>query len=96
MSKILIKAEPRETIRKRVNQLRNEGLLPGVLYGGGKTIAVIQMPAHETSLSMRGVFDDQTPLTLELEGKVYNVVAKDVQRHPLRREIVHIDFQTID
>lgn len=95
MENLVIKAEPRTTVRKGLKALRREGLLPGVLYGGGKPIAVVQMPAHETTYALRHV-TGSTLIDLDVVGKVHKVLVREIQRHPTRDYFIHIDFQEVD
>jgi large subunit ribosomal protein L25 len=72
-------------------RLRREGLVPGVIYGGGEN----QNFAFKVdALSLRKLLADGAAL-LDLEidgGRTRPVIVKDQQNHPVRDEIVHIDF----
>ena len=93
MAKIVLKAENRTTIRRQLGPLRREGFIPAVVYGKGKAVANVQLSAHETILTLRDV-SPSTVVDLDVEGKIYKVRVQDIQRHPVRSEIVHIDFIT--
>lgn len=93
MANIVIKAENRTTVRRQLGPLRRQGFIPGVVYGKGKAVANVQLPAHETMLTLRDVSPTMV-VNLDVEGKIYKVRVQDIQRHPVRPEIVHIDFIT--
>ena len=78
-----------ETGSRAARRLRREGLIPGVVYGGGDCTAV-RINARELRsalLASSAVID----VTIE-GGKSRPVIVKDQQHHPVRDEIVHIDL----
>jgi large subunit ribosomal protein L25 len=82
-------AERPETGSRHARRLRREGLIPGVVYGGGDCTAV-RIDARELRsalLASSAVID----VTIE-GGKSRPVIVKDQQHHPVRDEIVHIDL----
>lgn len=94
MSDITLKAELRDTVRKQLGPLRKQGLLPGVIYANGETVAVVQLPAHETAMTLRHMHRSDI-FNLDVSGTVYRVKVQDIQRHPVRLEVVHIDFMKV-
>ena len=83
-------AEKRALIGKQVRQLRRAGLVPAVLYGHRDPIS-LQLNALQTALALRDAADNAI-VDLDVEGQVYTALVRDVQRHPTRRDILHIDF----
>jgi large subunit ribosomal protein L25 len=82
-------AERPETGSRAARRLRREGVIPGVVYGGGDCTAV-RIDARELRsalLASSAVID----VTIE-GGKSRPVIVKDQQHHPVRDEIVHIDL----
>jgi large subunit ribosomal protein L25 len=78
-----------ETGSRAARRLRREGLIPGVVYGGGDCTAV-RINARELRsalLASSAVID----VTIE-GGKSRPVIVKDQQLHPVRADIVHIDL----
>ena len=78
-----------ETGSRAARRLRREGLIPGVVYGGGDCTA-IRINARELRsalLASSAVID----VTIE-GGKSRPVIVKDQQLHPVRSDIVHIDL----
>src|SRR3712207_4780177 len=81
--------ERADTGSRAARRLRREGLIPGVVYGGGDCTAV-RIDARELRtalLSSSAVIDLQVG-----GGKARPVIVKDQQHHPVRNEIVHIDL----
>lgn len=75
-----------------VNRLRRQGLVPGVMYGSS-TPKNVTINAHEFMQLMRKHASDNLMLDLEIEGVgSHKVLIREVQRHPLRAEPVHVDF----
>ncbi len=70
-------------------RLRREGLVPGILYGGGSETRHFQVDERElrTVLVHGGALID-----VELAGKATPVVIKDQQRHPVRGQVIHLDL----
>jgi large subunit ribosomal protein L25 len=88
-----INAEPRDDAGKGASRrLRRAGRVPAIVYGGGH-------PAEAVTLSHNFVVraaDDEAfythILNLNADGKSNKVVVRDVQRHPSKPEILHLDF----
>jgi large subunit ribosomal protein L25 len=92
MEKVIVEANERKTINKRSrNSLRNEGRVPGVLYGS----RMEPIPIDVTRLEINPlVFTAKTNLiSLKLDGhEEYECVIKDVQFDPVTDEVVHFDL----
>lgn len=90
-----LKVAPREDFGSRTSRrLRRDGLVPGVVYGGGADARPFQVAEREVrSLLAEGaaLFD------LEIEGaKAVPVVVKEQQLHPVRGSLQHIDLQEVN
>ncbi len=88
---ILLIAEQRTERGSRPSgRLRRAGKVPAVVYGlGGDTVAVT-VPGHELSHILAG--GANVLITLELGGDHQLALARQVQRHPTRGSLVHVDF----
>jgi large subunit ribosomal protein L25 len=89
-----LKAAPREDFGSRGSRrLRREGLVPGVVYGGGseaRSFQVAEREARAVLSSGQALFD------LEVEGsKSVPVVVKEQQHHPVRGNLQHLDLQEV-
>jgi large subunit ribosomal protein L25 len=76
-------------------RLRHEGLVPGIIYGGGKDPAKISVVHHELVHEMEREAFFSSILTLRVDGSEEPVVLKDMQRHPVKPFVMHVDFQRI-
>jgi large subunit ribosomal protein L25 len=78
-----------ETGSRASRRLRREGLIPGVLYGGGDCTAV-RIDARELRTALLA---SSAVIDVSIEGgKSRPVIVKEQQHHPVRDEIVHIDL----
>ncbi|WP_017256893.1 50S ribosomal protein L25/general stress protein Ctc [Pedobacter arcticus] len=90
MKSIAISGSPRENVGKRdAKELRYEGKVPAVLYGGKEQIHfAIDAPALRDLVYTPEVNFAE----LNIDGKKFNAIMQDIQFHPLTEKIVHIDF----
>ncbi len=90
MNTIAISGSPRENVGKRdAKELRYEGKVPAVLYGGKEQFHfAIDAPALRDLVYT----PDVNFVELNIDGKKTNAILKDIQFHPLTEKIVHIDF----
>ncbi|MFA5882894.1 MAG: 50S ribosomal protein L25 [Acidimicrobiia bacterium] len=88
---VVLIAEPRSDRGSGpAGRLRREGRLPAVVYGLGGDAAAVTVPAHDLNLILaKGV---NSLITLRIEGKDELALARQVQRHPVRNELLHVDF----
>ncbi len=88
-----IKAEPRTTERKSdVKNVRNSGLIPGIIYGAGKEGIMISLPEIAFLKLVKKSIGEVAIFDIELEGKNYKTFLKDQQIHPVTRKFRHLDF----
>lgn len=69
---------------------RRDGQVPGVLYGHGIDPVHLNLHGHQLTMALRQGLN--TLLTISVDGKDELALAKDVQVHPLRRVIQHVDL----
>jgi large subunit ribosomal protein L25 len=88
-----LKASARDRVGKgAARALRREGLLPAVIYGDKKPALPITIPVKETTLTLhKGGFTAQIG-TIDIDGEKHQVIAKDYQLHPVRDDVLHVDF----
>jgi len=95
--KITMVAEKREKQGSGASgRLRSTGLLPCIIYGGGKEGEMVQVNEHEFTQLMHHHASESLLVQLDLEGKKREVLVKAVQHHPVTTKILHVDFQEID
>lgn len=72
---------------------RRAGLVPAVVYGHGGEPVHVDVPGHDLFLIVRG--NKNALVELKLDGKSQLVLVKDVQRHPVSRNLLHADFLAV-
>ncbi|MGC8627694.1 MAG: 50S ribosomal protein L25 [Acidimicrobiales bacterium] len=95
MAEITLVAEAERTTGSRPSRrLRNAGRVPAVLYGHGMKPLAVSVDARElrSALSSHGL---NRALNLEVGGTNHLVMARELQRHPVRRTLTHVDFQVV-
>jgi len=77
-------------------RLRRSGKLPGILYGANQDAQVIELDHSAIMLQLRHEAFHASILTMNIDGTKQNVLLRDIQMHPWKREVLHIDFQRVD
>jgi large subunit ribosomal protein L25 len=95
---IILQADERTIKGKQVGALRREGILPGIIYGKvGKKILdpiLIQMDLHDAS-KIINTLTGSSLVRVEVEGKQYPVVVREVQKDIIYGTLRHIDFLAV-
>ena len=73
-------------------RLRHEGLVPGIIYGGGKDPEMFSTKHNELIQHLDHEAFYSHILTVNVDGKAQKVVLKDLQRHPAKPFILHLDL----
>lgn len=76
-------------------RLRHAGLVPGILYGGNQSAQAIELNHNELYQRMKQEAFHASILTMNLDGSTLQVLLRDVQMHPHRIQIMHVDFQRV-
>ena len=78
-------------------RLRHAGSVPAIVYGGGKLGPVsIQMQHKDVYMASQNEWFYSAILDLSLDGDVQKVLLRDMQRHPFKQQILHLDFLRIN
>ncbi len=95
MDKLSLKLEPRTITGKKVKSLRKTGLVPASICGKGVQSESFQLDAREFGLVYRRV--GRTGLIdLQLPGGTQSAFVRQVQRHPVSQQFLHVDFRIVD
>ena len=86
----------RQTGSPSSRRLRAADQIPGVLYGLGMEPVILTVARRDLRVALSGPAGTNTILNLTVGGSTYNAVVKELQRHPVRRNVSHIDFVQID
>lgn len=92
--RISIVAEPRSVTGKKVKQLRRDGWIPAVVYGQRDPLHV-QLENSALRRALRKAGTSQL-MDLALGGKTYTVLAREIQQHVTRGDLIHVDFMEVD
>ena len=91
-----IKATGRKDEGKGASRrLRHAGQVPAVVYGGKSAPVSIQVEHEKTWIASQNEWFYSSILDLEIDGKVESVLLRDMQRHPYKQRIMHLDFQRV-
>ena len=96
MSTVLVAETGRATGSANSRRLRREDHIPGVVYGHGMDPISISVVRRDLRLALSGPAGVNTVIDLTVDGKVYPAIVKELQRHPVRRNVSHIDFIQVD
>ena len=77
-------------------RLRRSGRAPGVVYGAGSEPQPIELDHNALFHALRNEAFHSSILTMKLDGSATKVLLRDVQMHPFKNEILHVDFQRVD
>ena len=90
-------AFPRHTEgRGASRRMRRAGKAPGIVYGGTVAPTPIELDHNALFHALRNEAFHASILTMKIDGNASQVLLRDVQMHPFRNEILHVDFQRVD
>jgi large subunit ribosomal protein L25 len=77
-------------------RMRRSGKAPGVVYGGAAAPTPIELDHNALVHALKNEAFHSSILTMKLDGGSTKVLLRDVQMHPFRNDVLHIDFQRVD
>jgi large subunit ribosomal protein L25 len=93
MPEITLTAETgREIGSSSTRRLRAQGKIPGVIYGHGSDPIPVAVVGREFQVAMSGEAGLNTLLSLEVGSNSFLTLARDIQHHPFKNVVTHIDF----
>jgi large subunit ribosomal protein L25 len=97
MAELTLAAEAgRPTGTRPSRRLRHEGRIPGVVYGPGVEPIAVSVAARDLRTVLSTEAGLNAVLSLRLDGRRFLTLAREVQRHPVRGTVTHVDFQVVD
>lgn len=92
-----LSAQPREERGKNaMRRLRSEGFVPAVLYGHGDETRTLSLRAQELDKLLASISVENTIIDLAIDGGTpTQTLVREVQRHPSKRVVQHVDFLQI-
>jgi large subunit ribosomal protein L25 len=77
-------------------RLRRSGRAPGIVYGGDAKPQPIELDHNALIHALKREEFHSSILTMKFDGNTQRVLLRDVQMHPFRNEVLHVDFQRVD
>ncbi|MGF1503907.1 MAG: 50S ribosomal protein L25 [Anaerolineae bacterium] len=91
-----LKTAERTARGKRVNQARRKGLVPGVVYGPNFEQVLVEVDARELRQVLIAAGGTQIVELQFDDGRAEPTLVRDVQRNPMRGDVLHIDFYRVN
>lgn len=76
-------------------KLRQSGQVPAVIYGHGREPQSLAINTREVERLLGSISAASTVIELDLDGRTARTLIREIQRHPYKRSIIHIDFQEL-
>lgn len=93
---VLTAATGRITGSSSSRRLRGEGKVPAVMYGAGVDPTALTVDWRELRQALTTDKGLNAVIELKVDGESHPTIVKDMQRHPVRRDVVHIDFLVVE
>lgn len=84
-----------ETGKGVARTLRREGQVPAVIYGHKRDPQPLAIQVRELEKLLTQISADNTVIELGVDGASSRALIREIQRHPFKRNILHVDFQEI-
>lgn len=92
-----LSAQPRpDTGSRPARRLRAQGQVPATLYGRGVEPLSLSVDARELRLALAGESGSNVLFSISLDGADHLALARQIQRHPIRATVDHVDFITVE
>src|SRR5256885_1267753 len=93
---VSLSATAREKTGKgAARQARFQKQIPAVIYGHGRATQPLMVDALALEKALMGIEPETTLIDLTVDGKKARTLIREIQRHPLRPDIIHVDFYEI-
>jgi large subunit ribosomal protein L25 len=93
---VSLAANPREKTGKgAARQARFAKQVPAVIYGHGRPTQPLMLDALSLEQALAGIEPASTVIELTVDGKKTRTLIREIQRHPIRPDIIHVDFYEI-
>src|SRR2546425_9169563 len=90
---VSLSASPRQATGKgAARQARFRGKVPAVIYGHGRETQSLELESQALEKALHGIEPASTIIDLAVDGKTVKTLIREIQRHPIRPDIIHVDF----
>jgi large subunit ribosomal protein L25 len=76
-------------------KLRQSGQVPAVIYGHGREAQSLVINNRDVDKLLSQIAAESTVIELTVEGRIAQTLIREIQRHPFKRHLIHIDFQEL-
>jgi large subunit ribosomal protein L25 len=96
MASATLTATPRtESGKGAARTLRRSGQIPAVIYGHGREPQSLAVVARDLEKLLERIAAEATVVEVTMDGKMARTLIREIQRHPFKRQILHVDFQEL-
>jgi large subunit ribosomal protein L25 len=96
MATVSLSATPRSTVGKgHARKLRQAGEVPAVIYGHSREPQSLTINTRDVEKLLAQIAGTSTVVELSISGSSVRTLIREVQRHPFKRQVLHIDFQEL-
>ena len=96
MATVSLSAKARDTVGKgHARKLRQAGEVPAVIYGHSRDAQSLTLNTRDIEKLLKQVAGTSTVVELTVDGKTARTLIREVQRHPFKRVVLHVDFQEL-
>lgn len=96
MATVSLSASPRSQVGKGfARTLRRTGQIPGVIYGHHREPQPLAINERDFDRLQQTVAIESTVIELALDGRMSRTLIREIQRHPFKRQVLHVDFQEL-
>jgi large subunit ribosomal protein L25 len=96
MATVSLSANGRDTTGKgAARTLRSKGQVPAVIYGHGREPQPLALNARDLDKMLSHIQAESTVIEVTVGGHTAKTLIREIQRHPIKRQILHVDFQAL-
>ena len=96
MATVSFNATARDTVGKgAARTLRGKGQVPAVIYGHGRDPQPLSLNARDLDKMLGHIQAESTVIEVTVGGQTAKTLIREIQRHPIKRQILHVDFQAL-
>jgi large subunit ribosomal protein L25 len=96
MATVSLSADSRDLKGKgAARTLRSQGQIPAVIYGHGRDPQSLALNARDLDKLLSHIQAESTVIEVTVGGHTAKTLIREIQRHPIKRQILHVDFQAL-
>lgn len=96
MATVSLSANSRDATGKgAARTLRSQGQVPAVIYGHGRDPQPLALNARDLDKMLSHIQAESTVIEVTVGGQTAKTLIREIQRHPIKRQILHVDFQAL-